>query len=508
MKTTTTLKRIVLLGAMGMALPAFAQITDEGNTERTTKVTITVTENGETTTVTREIPEGEEVDIDALMEEYGIDNDMNEMMESEDIDIIIRKGMEGKSINCEEMCKGMSMHKMFIDHSDKPMLGVHLENGEAGALVTKVIPESGAEKAGLQQGDVIVKINGEPTPNYETLIDALEGAELGDQVNVEYLRDGQTMSTTAEMGERTFDTNSFRFEMEGGSFEGMEDMEFDLEEMEMNLEQLEIEMERLGETMGENAFIFEDGEWKNLDGEAIEGNPMAMMYTEDGAFLGVSPSGGCGEEPAKNGVRIGKVTPGSTAEEMGLQCQDIITKINGEAVNDFDALAEQIGSAEPGDEVKISFVRDGKKMKAEGALKNRSEVVQENTFFNYSSPHSMDTKTITIHIEMNDLTEEEADALSNADLRVKPENDLELNRVDLAPNPSTGNFRVSMEFAERGDVQLFVMDASGRRIVEMQLDDVSGLLSQEIDISEEENGVYFLIVQQNGKQYNQKIIKQ
>lgn len=71
-----------------------------------------------------------------------------------------------------------------------------------------------------------------------------------------------------------------------------------------------------------------------------------------------------------NGVYIAKVTENSGAKEAGLQEGDVITAINGVAVNKSSQLLEQIARYRPGDKVKVQYLRSGKEKTANVTLKN------------------------------------------------------------------------------------------------------------------------------------------
>jgi hypothetical protein len=79
------------------------------------------------------------------------------------------------------------------DFSESPIPGVKL----AG-----VRPESPAEKAGLQAGDIIVTFAGMAIRNLEDLVFALRSKRVGDRVEVTYLRDGQTLQGQARLEAR------------------------------------------------------------------------------------------------------------------------------------------------------------------------------------------------------------------------------------------------------------------------------------------------------------------
>lgn len=70
-----------------------------------------------------------------------------------------------------------------------------------GALVTQVVPESAADKAGIQEGDVITSVNGESINNIRDLVTKIGLMQIGDEVTIELVRDGETMTVSSEIGD-------------------------------------------------------------------------------------------------------------------------------------------------------------------------------------------------------------------------------------------------------------------------------------------------------------------
>jgi len=78
---------------------------------------------------------------------------------------------------------------------------------QQGALISRLLPGSAAEKAGLQSGDIITAVNGKAVTDPMSLRLSVGGMKAGDQATVTYLRDGQskTSNVTLEGEENTSD---------------------------------------------------------------------------------------------------------------------------------------------------------------------------------------------------------------------------------------------------------------------------------------------------------------
>lgn len=70
----------------------------------------------------------------------------------------------------------------------------------AGAFVTDVSPGSAAEAAGLRVEDVIVSVNGRSVDGPDALRNEIGLHRPGEEVSVEYIRDGQRSTVTAVLG--------------------------------------------------------------------------------------------------------------------------------------------------------------------------------------------------------------------------------------------------------------------------------------------------------------------
>jgi serine protease Do len=86
-----------------------------------------------------------------------------------------------------------------------------------GAIVAGVQPDSPAAKAGLKQGDIILKFNGEPVKDSNSLVLKVSQTPPGTTVHLEVFRDGKTLPITATLKEETASANGTAA---GGAAEG------------------------------------------------------------------------------------------------------------------------------------------------------------------------------------------------------------------------------------------------------------------------------------------------
>ena len=72
----------------------------------------------------------------------------------------------------------------------------------------------------------------------------------------------------------------------------------------------------------------------------------------------------------KAGCLVKDVNDMSTAKELGLKEDDVITAINGVEVHNFAQLVEQISKFRPGDKISVTYCRDNKSYTKTGVLRN------------------------------------------------------------------------------------------------------------------------------------------
>lgn len=157
--------------------------------------------------------------------------------------------------------------------------------GTKGALVGHLDESGPGAKAGLQQGDIIIKMNDMEVEDINQLRNAIAATEPGTSVRFQFLRDGRTKSVNVKIGELPAQPSEAEPEAEPGV-----DLGISVETLTPDLAR------RLG-------------------------------------------------TKAKRGVIVRQVETGSVAERASLQPRDVVVSVNGEAVKTSSEFYEAVNSA-------------------------------------------------------------------------------------------------------------------------------------------------------------------
>jgi serine protease Do len=87
-----------------------------------------------------------------------------------------------------------------LDDEMRAALGI--KGSVEGVLVASVTEGMPAAKAGIEEEDVILDVDGEPIENPTDLIDTISRRQPGEKVAVRVMRDGKIKTLTVELGER------------------------------------------------------------------------------------------------------------------------------------------------------------------------------------------------------------------------------------------------------------------------------------------------------------------
>src|SRR5205809_1846470 len=206
-------------------------------------------------------------------------------------------------------------------NQNRAMLGVTTESADKGVEIQEITKESGASKAGLKEGDVIVKVDDKKIESPDDLTKVIRSHKPGEKINITYLRDDKEQKTTAELGK-----------WKGVNvFAATPDMNFDLGNMNYDFAPKTVMPHG-------NARTFRYG--------VSGGGPklgLSVQDTDDG-----------------KGVKVIAVDDESNAEKAGLKEDDIITEVEGKAVNSADEVAKIIKESKDKISVMVKLTRSGK----------------------------------------------------------------------------------------------------------------------------------------------------
>ncbi|HET9151059.1 MAG TPA: PDZ domain-containing protein [Gemmatimonadales bacterium] len=221
----------------------------------------------------------------------------------------------------------MTPDRLALTLTDRPRLGLTLTNDSAtksqGARVADVMEDSPAAKAGIREGDIITKLNGQSIGGDDPsgkLAELAQKLEVGDTAKLEYKRDGKTMNATLVAA----DLGGARWAM------GMP--------MTRNLERLQMDMPR---------------GWAGPDGDMSRtftffgGRPMGLDLVEMNSGLGEYFG-------TSTGLLVTDTPRDST---MPLRAGDVILSIDGRTPTSEAHAARILGSYNPGETVKFEIMR-------------------------------------------------------------------------------------------------------------------------------------------------------
>lgn len=110
----------------------------------------------------------------------------------------IASSIMGQILDFGEIRRGLlGVNIQTIDKEAAETLDIDVDGG---ALVTRVFPESAAEKAGLEVGDIIVGVNDKTVTSAAELRNTIGLLRSGDSVGIRYVRDNKSQTTSAELG--------------------------------------------------------------------------------------------------------------------------------------------------------------------------------------------------------------------------------------------------------------------------------------------------------------------
>lgn len=216
--------------------------------------------------------------------------------------------------------------------------GLKLESAQ-GARVEHVEPGSPAEKAGLVQGDVLLRFDGERVRSAAQLARLVRETPAGRRLELEIWRDGGVRKLSAELAARDART---RADAEGEAFELHVPPSGDLPEVPR--------FARRGLGHGLRGL-------EGLDSFGAGPRRLGIAFQEIGGQLARYF-----KLEGERGLLVTEVDEGSPAARAGLHAGDVLLAFDGKRVEDAGDLRDSVRQAEDGQTLLVDIQRDGKKL--------------------------------------------------------------------------------------------------------------------------------------------------
>ena len=200
--------------------------------------------------------------------------------------------------------------------NDNVRKGLDVGASTRGVLVSGVEEDSPAARAGIEEGDIITKFDGQKVTSPEELRSAVQTLDPGEEATVEVLHDGKAASKSVIVGEREH-TEWFDYE-DHGAFPRTMDMG--------------------------RAMAFFGGPRLGIQAHEIDDDGLA-------AYFGVKSG---------EGVLVLDVEENSVGAKAGVQAGDVIREVGDEKIGDVDDLRSAVRDYDAGDEFTITVFRHGK----------------------------------------------------------------------------------------------------------------------------------------------------
>ena len=211
---------------------------------------------------------------------------------------------------------------------------------ESGVMINEIVDDSPAEKAGLEDGDVILEFNGKSISDNNDLVKAVRRTSPGDNVEVVVLRNGKNKTLNVEIGkheDKSFAWVSGDDDMHGSHFEHYGD--------------------------GEHKVIVMSGDDDNFVWSS--GGDVSFGFDNDRGYMGVNLDDLNEQMGEYFGVEDGKgalvteVVEDSPADKAGLKAGDVIVRLGEKEIDSSSALHKAVADTEPEQQMSVKVLRKG-----------------------------------------------------------------------------------------------------------------------------------------------------
>jgi serine protease Do len=262
----------------------------------------------------------------------------------------------------------------------RPYLGMFVDGRGDGLRVTQVSPNTPADRAGIREGDVIVKFAGTGISSRKELIDELWRTRPGQRLEMEVQRGEETLKVRVVVagisqglpGSPEYEPREPRSRREDSRNRDRED-ESEREHGEQQPPEQEQEEKPQPEESGEPPQPEEEKEAPEdakdppadvpapkADEKPAENAPQ-QPADEGRPAVDLASLGIVLDAVAVRGV-VSRVDAGSAADAAGLTAGDVIAALNGVDTQDAEGIAQVLDRANPTDEIRIRVRRGGREL--------------------------------------------------------------------------------------------------------------------------------------------------
>jgi membrane-associated protease RseP (regulator of RpoE activity) len=284
-------------------------------------------------------------------------------------------------------------------------------------------------------------------------------------------------------------------------------------------DQVRIEYERNGKRNVATATL---GEPQNLENMIAKGlnnlNNVNINVSQKEACLGVYTDNG--READMAGARIDAFTKESAAKEVKMEENDLILSLNGTRIENSNDLWNEIAKFKAGETVDVEYLRGNRKETVKTTLKacrNSSSLVTIEKKDEKGNVQSRQFKTWSWgEKEKQQMQNQRIIAIRKGEgdgqqVKITPEQlvapnrNLTLEQFRAYPNPSSGPVTVEFKSAAVATV-VSLFDLSGRQLFREELNAFDGTYMQQFDLTDYAKGTILVHIQQGEKIYTEQIV--
>ncbi|MBD3257558.1 PDZ domain-containing protein, partial [candidate division GN15 bacterium] len=227
---------------------------------------------------------------------------------------------------------------VYTQSVDKNMAEAFELSVDYGAIVNSIVDDSPADRAGLEEDDIIIAINGERVADDEALIKMVRNARPGDDVVFTVMRGDREREIDVELGRRG---------------------------------------DHRSKSWGPRTYTYSynyddddwDGDWDEHWGKHRDRHSHGYL----GVYLtDLSPEAAQALGAERGGVLVNEVEEDSPADNAGIRAGDIIVSINDESIRDADDLTDIVRDMKEGDMAKVAVIRSGDDETIEVSVRERT----------------------------------------------------------------------------------------------------------------------------------------